>query len=698
MQHPRRSPLEGQSESPRSSRAGQWSDPETDLTQPPPLRNPHKSTAKKPKPLTRRQKRRQQKRPKKPVPALLTRWWFWMLAGCSGIGGVIVVAVIVLLQVPALPTCPSVFWPLASGSVRIYCAELSAKRRTPEDLLDAIELLNGLAEDDGLRPLANEHLVKWTEELLTLTEAVVRAGDLQRAIALVQRIPDDAATKDLLREKVAEWRAQWGEAEKLYDDARAAMERERWSESRLFLNRLRNVSNPYWSNEKYGELSLRLKTLVVDSGKIRKAARLAKGRSQSGYKQALELLAEIEPKSALYSKAQAAQVEIADQLLAKARRELEGGNGTGALALAELLPESVDYATERSDLQTLARAVASADRGTVVDLELAITEASKIQRDRPLYDRAQRLVAQWQRDTEFVGYLERARGIAARGTANDYTDAIAQAKRIPESSGQYSEAQRQITSWSQQWQRLRDQPRLDQARKLAKAGSTSALQSAIATARKIPADSPLSGEAKTDIRQWRAQVERQQDQPILNRAQNFANGQNWSQAVQVAQSLANSDRALSNQAQRLISEWQREQSAQKNWQVAQQTAASNTVEGLTRALAVAQRVSNGTTVYSTVRQSMDRWSRQIVTLARQRGAFDPDTAIAWLQKIPQGTSGYSLAQRQIQEWRSQRQPSPEPEPTSPPTPTLTPSPDPAIEEQPFIIETRPADPNPEVDL
>ncbi len=125
-----------------------------------------------------------------------------MVLGCTGLGGVIATSVIVLLQVPALPTCPSVFWPMASGSVRLYCAELSAKRRTPEDLLDAIKLLEGLGDDDGLRPLANEYLTKWTEELLDLTEAVVDAGDLDRAIAIVSRIPDDSATRELLADKI----------------------------------------------------------------------------------------------------------------------------------------------------------------------------------------------------------------------------------------------------------------------------------------------------------------------------------------------------------------------------------------------------------------------------------------------------------------------------------------------------------------
>ncbi len=460
------------------------------------------------------------------------------------------------------------------------------------------------------------------------------------------------------------------------------MEQKRWGEAQIFLERLRGVDNPYWSNEKHGELNLRFKALIRDNGKIRRAQKLAKGRSQSGYEKALELLASIELNSPLYNEAQEAQVEIADQLLAKARQELAGGNGTGALAIANLLPDNSSYTAERFDLQTLARALATADRGTPADLELAIAEASRVTSDRPLYDRAQRMIARWQRDTEFVGYLDRAKRIAARGTAADYTDAIAQARRVPESSGQYSEAQRLVGTWSEEWQRQRDQPRLDRARETAQGGSVNQLQSAIAVASKIPKNSPLGSEATADIRQWRSQLERRQDQPILNRAQTYASGQNWSQAVQVAQSLANSDRALSDRAQRLVSQWQREQSAQKNWQVAQQTAASNTIDGLTRALAIAQRIGNGTAVYSQVRQGMDRWSRQVVTQARQQGAFDSATAIGWLQKIPQGTSGYALAQQQIRQWRSQSQPKPAP----------------AVP-QPFIIENPPSsDANPEVSL
>ncbi|WP_156120595.1 hypothetical protein [Neosynechococcus sphagnicola] len=81
--------------------------------------------------------------------------WNWITLTSLGIlvsGGVGLLAVALLLKLPALPNCPAIFWPMASASMRLYCAQVAANKQTVADLLEAISLVNSLPADHPRPP------------------------------------------------------------------------------------------------------------------------------------------------------------------------------------------------------------------------------------------------------------------------------------------------------------------------------------------------------------------------------------------------------------------------------------------------------------------------------------------------------------------------------------------------------------------
>ena len=78
-------------------------------------------------------------------------WQSWALVLVLACGGIGFTATTMLLRLPANPNCPRIFWPIASASMRLYCAQLEADAGTVESLLRAIELVAVLPQDHPLR-------------------------------------------------------------------------------------------------------------------------------------------------------------------------------------------------------------------------------------------------------------------------------------------------------------------------------------------------------------------------------------------------------------------------------------------------------------------------------------------------------------------------------------------------------------------
>ncbi|EFA74156.1 hypothetical protein CRD_00841 [Raphidiopsis brookii D9] len=112
-------------------------------------------------------------------------WWFLVLAFIPSTMGIISVAI--LLKLPSAPNCPRIFWPLASASMRVHCANLAASKQTVNDLLQAIALVKDLPQDHPLRGQINDLLQEWSRDIINLAEKSFQSGNLEEAIATDQK-------------------------------------------------------------------------------------------------------------------------------------------------------------------------------------------------------------------------------------------------------------------------------------------------------------------------------------------------------------------------------------------------------------------------------------------------------------------------------------------------------------------------------
>ncbi|HEY9887858.1 MAG TPA: hypothetical protein V6D02_05615 [Candidatus Obscuribacterales bacterium] len=159
--------------------------------------------------------------------------------------------------------------------------------------------------------------------------------------------------------------------------------------------------------------------------------------------------------------------------------------------------------TERIvDRPFLTRATALAKKGTIPALQAAIAEARQVALGRALRLDAQTAIAAWLDQIEIIQdqpILNEANQLA---TANQLPEAIAIAQQIPNERALYEQAQAMITEWTRTLQIEEDSPLLARAKSLAYEGS---LTDAIGVAAQIAPGRALYGEAQAAIDLWEAE-------------------------------------------------------------------------------------------------------------------------------------------------------------------------------------------------
>lgn len=643
--------------------------------------------------------------PPKNLGSLLKSWKFWVgfTAFISGASGAI--AVTSLLLLPASPNCRAIFWPMASASLRIYCAQEMADKNTVEDLLAAIALVNALPADHPLRPEINRNIENWSQQLLDLVESTFQEGQLDEAITLARKIPNNVPAYRLVDKRIKQWQAIWSKAEEIYKKAETELERQNWPEVFRQAIQLLDIGNKYWETTKYQELISNLQTTREESVKLRKAETIAEQGGLENLLEAIKQLNSIGEKSYLYKEAQKLITQYSRQMMDLAEEKLEQKDLEGALSILSKIPDNAKLKEEIKDFTELAKAQAQTWQGTVASLEAAIAAAQKITPNRPLYAKAQELINDWQENIKGLAYLEKARNLASKGTISDLKAAISQAELITKSNPRWQEAQEEIARWLSQIQTQEDRPYLDKALLLARSGTPEALQAAINEASRIGSGRALYTEAQEKIEQWTRELQIQEDRPYLDRAiqlarydepdalqaaiteaskigrgralyeeaqeqiqewsrrlqeredrpylmraQNLKNEGRLSEAIAMAQKIL-PGRALYQEAQNMIQSWQQEVRARQNIDEAYRYASSGTPEMLASAIRVANQVPFESELRSEADTVIDSWSQQILALARERAAFDLQEAINIAQKIPTYASAYSAAQQDIEAWQ-----------------------------------------------
>ncbi|MEB3828920.1 caspase family protein [Phormidium sp. CCY1219] len=198
-------------------------------------------------------------------------------------------------------------------------------------------------------------------------------------------------------------------------------------------------------------------------------------------------------------------------------------------------------AAERGDREPLDRARLSLENTQASQFTQAIAQARQVPENDPLYDQAQEQITRW---GEVI--LDIAMGRAKQG---NYEGAIAAAKLVPPDREQLkAQVQEVLPVWEQQYKlEQANRQRLLEAQKLVKPAQASTYSKAIAIASQIPAGQPQYEQARALINRW--------SDKIFDIAQYRARRRRFSAAIQAAQLIPENTTAYPA-AQEAIEKWE----------------------------------------------------------------------------------------------------------------------------------------------
>jgi hypothetical protein len=591
---------------------------------------------------------------------LTTSWQLWALLLALSFGGIGFGATAFLFSLPSNPRCDRFFLIFSSATSRIYCAQLQAEKETVEGLLKAIALVEELPDDHPLRAEINRYVTEWSKEILLIGDEKFQAGNLDEAINIANKIPPNLAGKDEVQAKIDKWRSIWENAKNIEVDVEKELRQGQWNKAFLIATKFLNLSNEYWQTTKYEETVKKINLAKEESKQLDGAYSALNRKGISNLLQAISLAKKIDPSSYSYDQAQEIIKSAQEEIVEYAQNLLDRQRWSQLAELANQIPDDLqDLKKQAQDWNLIATAGKNAELGTMTGLELAIVDANSIDSTNPLYQETQALIKNWQLEKENLTYLTEARSIASPGNLTDLNQAIVKARLISSDNPLYREAQREINKWQREIEVMEDQPILDSAREKASANNIQAWQEAINQAAQIKSNRALYSEAQNLISKWRRSIETQEDQPFLSQAISLAESGSYQEAINAASQIK-PNRALYPEAQSKIRSWRRQIKAQGDLQQAFSIAQANSPEALLKAISIARAIPSSTDVKEQSRLAINRWSEQMLSIARRNAETGINTsvqeAITIADMIPYGTLAYPVARQEISKWQEQLKP------------------------------------------
>lgn len=555
---------------------------------------------------------------------LILDWRFVTIAGLILTTSLTTVSIAFILKLPAIPNCPSIFWPLATASIRLHCAQIAASKRTVPDLIEAIELVSGLPKDHPLYKEASRWIEDWSNDLLDVAQDKFNTGKLDEAIAAAKKIPSHAAAANQVEERITTWKKVWKEAEDIVAKVDTFLSKRNWKDAFNEATKLLAIDNPYWQTQRYTEIGERIATAKDEITKLALADRAIEDGNTDELLKAFKGLETIPEKSALYQEVQDMKPRIGKRLMTLAENAADRGAFDEASSIANRIPDSIKNKQDIDDFMALVNAQSKASRGQLIEIEDAISQAERIPVGRPLYDRAQKLVARWKAESRDIAQLDRARDLARSGSPDALQAAIVEAGMIGFSNPKYKEARAFIDKNNTQLQTNEDQNILDQANAIAASGDQISIQTAIDLVGQIQSDRPLYSQAQAQIKRWSADLQAQESPPV----------------PLITPQPTPSDTAVSQDDESLLS--------QAN---AMAQSGGGRPDELLSAISIAQQVSeNGR---GQAQPFIEQWSGQVLNAALSQVAYDAPGAISLASRIPVGTAAYAQAQSNITAWKKQ---------------------------------------------
>ncbi|AFZ45474.1 hypothetical protein PCC7418_3359 [Halothece sp. PCC 7418] len=580
-------------------------------------------------------------------------WPFWATVVMVTFGVTGYAATSALLSLNTPKGCESVYWPLASGSRRLYCAQVEAKEGDADSLLNAIALVSELPEDHPLRQEINKNIKVWSEEVLVLGEKQFQAGNLAAAIAITKKIPSGIAAQEVITEKVERWQSIWEKGEAIEEDVETRLQEAAWNLAFEEAGRLVDLDNDYLANRRYTVLVAKIQQAKIEGAVLDEARDAFDQGGVQNLLTALEKAQSIDQDSYSYQSAQTLIHQVGETLMKRAQDNLDQRRWDTLLDIAQGIPESLELEEEVADYKQIALAGLEARSGNVGGLKDAIAQAQTLTEERPLYTEAQTLITRWEKEIDDVQTLNLAQKYANGGRTSDLRAAMAKADEVPRGNPRYQEARQLVNQWNRRIQTIEDRPILDRASNIARGSSIKNYKSAIAVAQQIRPNRALYRQAQQKIATWRDQVQRIEDQPILEQAVRFANQGRFQRAIATANEIS-PNRALYQEAQSDIRRWRSDLQARETLRQASEMASAKTVDALSQAIVKVRQALNSQTYRYQAERLLNQWSKQLYAIAlQQANQNNLAAAIRIAQNIPSRSSVYQEARTNIRRWQEE---------------------------------------------
>lgn len=559
------------------------------------------------------------KKPRKRWNRPQWRWSFAWLAAFAIFCGMGTSALIWLVTIPPPANCQKIS-DQSTDMERLYCAQEGARSGELPQLIAGIDTLQQWSPEHPLYGEAQRLIEEWSVQVLEIARTKVKQSDLKGALAAVSHIPKTVPVYKDAQKSVARWQKYSKQAAAIYAKAEAAMKQQKWDVASQQVVALADFERDYWQLEK-GATALGQQIGAEKQARqiLSQAQKMAANPDATQLGGAIVAASQVPATSYAAPQAKTSLKQWSQKLLTLGMQKWQQGDPNGAVKLLKTVPGTV-AAAEVQDVVRFGQALELANGGAtsrwtpslpqMYGLMEAIGALKRVPSNSPFYPQAQALTKNWQAQIQGLTQIQYARLTASLGQYHALEWAIGQASQVPPQHPRRILSQTWVSHWRKELERIEDQPYLDQATALAKSGDILTLKAAMRQASQIQKGRALRIQAQTLIAAWQDQIERIEDQPLLDRAWELAQSGDLSAAVSTAQKVG-PGRVLYSEAQALANRWQTElivraQIAADRPILDQARALANS-GSLSAAIETASQINSGRALYGEAQDAIARW-------------------------------------------------------------------------------------------
>jgi hypothetical protein len=547
-------------------------------------------------------------------------WPLFWLAMLLGVGFTAVGALAWLFSMPPVPECdrPEM---LVSDRERLQCAQTQAESGELRDIEQAINLVTSWPEDHPLQGEGERLIERWSAEIVDIANQAADAGQLERALDLLDRIPNDSPSYVTAQDLRLRWEQSWREGTALFDRMLAALKDQNWGEAEYQAEQLALMTDFYWYEVRYKDATTRIAAEKEGRRKLKQAKKLVKEANddpQAVYS-ALESIGQVDPETYARAASKSEIDEWSKKLLAWAIARKQDDRIEEALAAAKIIPQEAELYPRARDLVALSQSELMIGRDfsplsiplkeqilLIMDAQAVAAEMSP---KHPLYRSSQALLSPWKLYLEDLLQLQIATGVASFGQPISFRLAIAQAEEIDRDRPGRIYAQTLISAWKRELERIEDKPLIERARALARLNTIEGYKAAIAQAEKLSRNRGSWVDAEALITWCKRQIESVEDQPIIDRARQLIVDGKIDDAIALLKQIP-SGRSLYEDARQLIRELGQRELIERDRPILERAIQLAKNGKLTEAINLADNIPKDSPLYREAQDKITRWVRE----------------------------------------------------------------------------------------